>query len=338
MPRGFTAETDGTLEIDFGAPSPELNKVEDISGYDPLEAAVFGEEGVPQPVEQEEQPEPPPQPQPRPQPQPEPEIKGSVHARLRVLEREKKEARRREKEAQDRLEQVIALVLEKNQAEPEEEQFEIDPVVRLERKVDRVAQEIQKTREEEEEEAEQQELLREQATANYAIRAFAQQAGEVYTKAVSHLAAIEMDEYLSEHDDVTPEEAEATLLEKMENDKIRWLRQGKHPGQELFLRAIRRGFQVPVQPQRQAATPTPAPAPKPQQNATEEIRQENRRSVRSIASMAGSAAPNTTNVKAYANMSEEDFQNKVLSAVRERGQIRNSPRMREMLAGKGRAH
>jgi hypothetical protein len=180
--------------------------------------------------------------------------------------------------------------------------------------------------------------MQEQMQANLAIRAFAGQAGELYTKAVAHLAAAEMDEYLNEHEDVTPEEAEAALLQKMERDKIKWLRQGKNPGQELFMKSIRRGFQVPIQnPFQVQQLPVPPQQPAPRNDARDEVRRENRRSVRSLSGVSGAAAPNSTNVRAYANMSEEDFQQKVLNQIKERGMVRTPLRTRDMMAGKGRS-
>lgn len=341
MSKGFTAEPDTTMEIDFGAPDPGLNKMTDISGYDPLEEAVIGGfEGEPVQESVEEQPQPAPLPPPQAQ-QDDRQVKGNVFARLRVVERERDIEKRRAKEAQDRLVQVLEMVLDQDQPEqePEEDYHEIDPVARLERKVDRVARTLEEEKLAEEQAEREQEAMQELMTANMAIRQFAAQAGPLYTSAIAHLAAMEMDEYLEEHPNVTPQEAELNLLQEMENNKVKWLQQGRNPGQELFKRAIRRGFTFPVEQARAAQAP-PRQAPPARQSATEEVRREQGRSVRSLGPAQGGAAPQATNARTLATASESDFQDKVLRMVQERGgpALRRSPKMREVLAGKGRIH
>lgn len=333
MVNGFTAELEnaGTLEIDFG-PNPDTRGVEDISGYDPLEDAVLDEEAtVPEPLQpQPVQQQPPAQEQQRP-------IKGSENARIRILEREKKALQRREQEAQERLAEVVRLVLEKNEQPEQEEQpeDELDPVLRLERKVDRVTRSLAKTQEEEAQQAEQNALLQEQARANLAIQHFARQVGPSYQEAVAHLAAVSMDEYLGEHDDATPEEAEMALLEEMEAAKLKWIAAGKNPGKELLLRAVRRGYRLQAQAQPEAQQPAQAPV---KQDVAADLRRENKRTgARSISSLPGASAQNAVSPKNLASMSETDFQDKVLRLIKERGgSVRQAPSMHDMLAGKGR--
>ena len=325
----------------------------DISGYDPLEGLldeepeqeqeeldaddVLSEMEEPEAEEEEEVESTPPQ-QPQVQPY-NPNMDPNVAwARTRIVERERDTYK-------NRLDMLIAK-LQEAQNQPVEEEDEDDyELMAPDEKASKLSEKALKKLEAMEN---QQKLSKQQAMLQNAIGVadahianFAM-SNPQYTQAVAHLAYMEIDELLDENPGITPAEAEAKVMNKVQTDKLRWVSSGKNPGLELWKRAVRRGFvpQQMAQEEEEGVDETPvAPAQPKKPTAQEEVenvkkQRAKQQAARTIATVPGAQGRSALNAKTLAKMSEKDFLDKIADLSKNNLGHR-APSFSDLLPGKG---
>lgn len=323
----------------------------DISGYDPLEGLLDGgDDGMdvdPEDVlseadteevevEEEEQEEEPVQQQVQ-QPQPyNPNADPNVAwARARVLERERDTYRKR-------LDLIISELQKQQTQQPEEEEEELEflaPDEKAAKISEKTLRKIEALENQQKLTKQQQMLQQAIGVADAYIANFAV-ANPQYTQAIAHLAAVELDEFLDENPELTQQEAEAKIMGKVQSDKLRWLQAGKHPGVELWKRAVRRGFNPQAMEQYMDDADEPVEAPvKQKQPAQDEVEQvkrkrEKQQASKTISTVQGAQGRSSLNAKSLAKMSEKDFLDKIADLTKDTPG-RRVPSFAELLPGKG---
>lgn len=269
-------------------------------------------------------------------PTPQPEIKGSPYARIRVLERERALERKRADEAAEQL-ALLAKVIDKAgimQEEEFEEEEPTDPISRLERKQDATLKEINDFKESIKTDRALAQEMRVTEAADSAIRSFAAKAENVkpglYQEAMAHLANVKLSEILEDNDEISEEDAKIELAKWVVGVKDKAVRSGKNPGEELMRRSLLHGFQMPAPPSQAGK----APVQSGKENATEKIAKEKARKdgLGSISTVQGSPANDP--MKNLASMSERDRVRAIMQSQKEKGQLRRSAPLSEILAHK----
>lgn len=269
-------------------------------------------------------------------PTPQPEIKGSPYARIRVLERERALERKRAEELQEQV-ALLAKVVDKAgimQEEEYEEEEPTDPISRLERKQDATLKEINDFKESIKRDREASVERNITNAADSAIREFAAKAEGVkpglYQEAMAHLANVKLSEILEDNDEISEEDAKIELAKWVVGIKDKAVRNGKNPGEELMRRSLLHGFQMPAPPTQSGKVPTQ----NGKENATEKIAKEKSRKdgLGSISTVQGSPANDP--MKNLAGMSERDRVRAIMNSQKERGQLRRSAPLSELLAHK----
>lgn len=237
-------------------------------------------------------------------------VKGNVFARNRILERENRVILRR---MEDLIERLDRQANERQEPEIPEVDFDDDPLRAIHARQQRIEESIRRDREE----AQRRELEREMRTrntvANEAILDFAERTPD-YAQAIEHLAAIEMEEALEENPHLSEDEVDAMMSQKLAEQKIRWIQEGRNPGQELYRRAQRRGYQ----PRRAAAGG----------DARREVVAERKRAAAgsSISKAAGRASQGKVNAGAIARMSDAEYREWADARMKAIGKTRLSTR------------
>lgn len=265
-----------------------------------------------------------------------PEIKGSPYARIRVLERERALERKRADETAEQL-ALLAKVIDKAgimQEEEFEEEEPTDPISRLERKQDATLKEINDFKESIKTDRAIAQEMRVTEAADSAIRNFAAKAESVkpglYQEAMAHLANVKLSEILEDNDEISEEDAKIELAKWVVGVKDKAVRSGRNPGEELMRRSLLHGFQMPAPPSQAGKAPTQSG----KENATEKIAKEKARKdgLGSISTVQGSPANDP--MKNLASMSERDRVRAIMQSQKEKGQLRRSAPLSEILAHK----
>lgn len=272
-----------------------------------------------------------------PNPSPQPEIKGSPYARIRVLERERALERKKSEELQEQV-ALLAKVVDRAGILTEEEEEEEEPTDPL----SKIAYEQKKTREEilnfKQEMQKKEEALAERSlhdTADYAIRSYAAKAETVkpglYQEAMAHLANVKLSEILEDNDEISEEDAKIELAKWVVGVKEKAVRSGKNPGEELMRRSVLHGFQVSI-PQNSKTGKAPSQIGK--ESATDKIAREKakKESLGTISTVQGSPANDP--MKNLVNMSERERVRTILQTQKDRGQLRRSAPLSELLGHK----
>jgi len=217
----------------------------------------------------------------------------------------------------------------------EEEEEPTDPL-------SKIAYEQKKTREEitnfKQEMQKKEEALAERSlhdAADYAIRSYAAKAETVkpglYQEAMAHLANVKLSEILEDNDEISEEDAKIELAKWVVGVKEKAVRSGKNPGEELMRRSVLHGFQVSVPQNTQTGK---APSQNGKESATDKIAREKakKESLGTISTVQGSSANDP--MKNLVNMSERERVRTILQAQKDRGQLRRSAPLSELLAHK----
>lgn len=241
--------------------------------------------------------------------------KGNVFARNRVLERENKSLMRRMDELISKLDQRVA-----QPEEPEEPEIEFadDPLRAIHSRQERIERELKREREEAKRKEQEEASRRKMEVANNAIMDFVEETPD-YNDAISHLAEIEFEEALEDNPDLSHEEIDRMLYNKLNEQKLRWIQAGKNPGEELYKKAQRRGYR------RQA---------RQQPNAVAELEKERKRASAgsSISKAVGRSSEGRVTAGKIARMTDEEYRVWADELVKKRGGGRI--KMRDIMADK----
>jgi len=246
------------------------------------------------------------------------ETKGNVFARNRILERENKVILRR-------MEDLMARLESKAQPEPEpveEVPFEVDPLKSIHTRQERIERELKREREEAKKRDEERELRTKFTVANEAIQDFMDETPD-YGSAIEHLGQIEYEEALEENPDLSHEEVDRLLYDRLNEQKLRWIKAGKNPGEELYKKAQRRGYR------KQEAAQRPE-----HKDAKAEVEAERKRAAAgsSISRAAGRASEGRVNASKIARMTDAEYREWADEQLKKSGGGRM--RMKDLLAGK----
>lgn len=311
-----------------GLEEPETPEVEDSEEEAPSEELVGEEEG--------EEVEEPTQPQPQPN-------DNVGWARARILERERDTLAARLNTLLSALQQPQQVT----QEEPEEDLDAYTPEEQNLKLTKKLVKEVETIKQAEVKKQQAATITNVMNLADTQIAQFSSQNPIIYGAAVSHLAAIELDEFLDENPGLTPQEAEVTLMNKIAADKIKWLKAGKNPGAELYKRAIRRGFDpqsVVVPEEEEGDVQMPEIKPKkvqkavPEQDSETQIKRGKQREQvsRSLSSVPGVAGKGALTAKQLAKMDESDSLNTIMELAKKNPGFSKTPSFRQLLAGKER--
>jgi len=234
--------------------------------------------------------------------------KGGFHpARLRILERENKVLMRR-------LDDVLARLEKKEEPAQEESipevDFEDDPLKAMHAEQRRIRMEIERDKAERKKRDEENEFRKNMTIANEAIIEF-KEATPDYGAAIKHLSEIEFEEALEENPDLSDEEVDSLLVERLNDQKLKWIMAGKNPGEELYKRAKRRGYR--------AEAPKSAAEKKP--DAKAEIADEKKRAQvgSSISRTPGRSSEGRVTASMIARMSEAEYREYADKLAKEKG-------------------
>lgn len=276
----------------------------------------------------------PPEPETDPNPQAiqDPRIKGSVEARLRIVEREKRLEAAKAKEWEDRF-KVLAKIVEDKQVDEEEVvEEDLDPISRLSKQNQAISQKLDNVVAATKQEKDAMELARLESMANDKILEFSKRADGVrdglYREAASHLVNVWMSEEL-EDTDLPLKEAQNKVAKKLTDMKIKYLLAGKNPGEEFFKRSVLHGFQVP----QQTAGAQSAQQGKPDAKTQIDKQAKKKDALASLSNVNGS--PQHDGVKDLSKLDGNEYFRRVTAMAKEKyGTMRKTIPIEERLAHK----
>lgn len=256
-------------------------------------------------------------------------VKGNVHARNRILEREKKELERsirdqelRSKRMEERLEDLLETINGRNQepTEPEieEPEFRHDPMGAVYAKLTKQEREQKRKEEQERQERAAAEERKVVTEINEMILDFAEETPD-YEEAVGFLAELEFEEGIEDNPDLTQQEVDEKMTRELRERMKGWVRSGKDPGEELYKRAKRRGWKPQAQ--------------RPKTDAKEQIAAENARAKAgsSISKVSGRSGTGRVTAKQISYMSDDEYR---VWRDQQKKQLGRTPKMKDLMPEK----
>jgi hypothetical protein len=234
-------------------------------------------------------------------------VRGNPFARLRIVERENKVMSARFNELIDRL-----TPKEREEAEEEIEvpDFDANPLAAIHAQQRRTETRIEKMERAAREKEAKREFQSAITIANEAIKDFAEETPD-YSDAIKHLCAVDYEEAMDENPELSEKEVDNLLTQKLEQKKLNWLRAGKDPGEELYKRAIKKGY-------------APGSESKKGPDAKEIIAADKKRAAAgaSIAKAAGRASEGKVTASAIARMTDAEYREWADRLAKEKGGVR----------------